>query len=452
MAAARCSCRPTASTKRGCAWLRKGSPRAGPSASSWSTTRSSAQRQFQEQINYQRGLEGELARSIGALAAVASARVHLAIPKPSVFVRDNQTPTASVLLALHPGRTLDRAQVAGIVHLVAEQRPAALPRARQRHRPERRAALAEARRSAGRARRKRAFLYPRDRAGDDLAHRRHPRADRRARQRARAGDGGHRLHAYRAGRGDVQAERRAEERDAPRSSSCRNPRAAARPGREGIPGALSNQPPPTPTAPIDPRKPTATTTAVANTGPTSVRKDESVAFEVDKTIQHTKAADRNDQAADRRRRDQSQRSVGTDGKATFTPLPQAEMEQISALVREAMGFQQGARRLAERRQRRVQRAGTRDRSRAAAVEAAGQHRDGEGRRPLPAVRRADRLPRVRRAAAGVAQGRRARSRRRLQPVALAGQHIAAAATPRARSARAARAASRARTRRSSPTS
>ncbi|HEX4884953.1 MAG TPA: flagellar basal-body MS-ring/collar protein FliF, partial [Casimicrobiaceae bacterium] len=83
--------------------------------------------QFQEQINYQRGLEGELSRSIQSLGAVAAARVHLAIPKPSVFVRDAQVPTASVLLTLHAGRTLDRAQIAGIVHLVASSVPQLSP-------------------------------------------------------------------------------------------------------------------------------------------------------------------------------------------------------------------------------------------------------------------------------------------------------------------------------------
>jgi flagellar M-ring protein FliF len=70
--------------------------------------------QFAEQVNYQRGLEGELARTIQSMAAVQAARVHLAIPKPSVFVREEQKPSASVMLNLYPGRTLDAAQVAGI--------------------------------------------------------------------------------------------------------------------------------------------------------------------------------------------------------------------------------------------------------------------------------------------------------------------------------------------------
>ena len=69
--------------------------------------------QFAEQINYQRALEGELERTIESISSVKSARVHLAIPKPTVFVRDKEAPTASVLLNLYPGRALDEGQVAG---------------------------------------------------------------------------------------------------------------------------------------------------------------------------------------------------------------------------------------------------------------------------------------------------------------------------------------------------
>ncbi len=75
--------------------------------------------QLQEQVNFQRGLEGELAKSIQSITAVQSARVHLAIPKPTIFLREHQKPTASVLVTLFPGKTLDGAQVQGIVHLVS---------------------------------------------------------------------------------------------------------------------------------------------------------------------------------------------------------------------------------------------------------------------------------------------------------------------------------------------
>ncbi|HCY64603.1 MAG TPA: flagellar basal body M-ring protein FliF, partial [Oxalobacteraceae bacterium] len=79
--------------------------------------------QFHEQVNFQRALEGELARSIQSIAQVAGARVHLALPKASVFVRDQQKPTASVLINLHQGRSLDQQQVNAVVHLVASSVP-----------------------------------------------------------------------------------------------------------------------------------------------------------------------------------------------------------------------------------------------------------------------------------------------------------------------------------------
>jgi flagellar M-ring protein FliF len=85
--------------------------------------------QFQERLNFQRGLEGELTRSIQALAAVQSARVHLALPNQNGFFREQQKPSASVLLSLYPGRILDRTQIAGIVHLVASSVPEMVPSA-----------------------------------------------------------------------------------------------------------------------------------------------------------------------------------------------------------------------------------------------------------------------------------------------------------------------------------
>ncbi|MDX9884889.1 flagellar basal-body MS-ring/collar protein FliF [Thauera sp.] len=79
--------------------------------------------QFNEQVNYQRALEGELSRTVQAIDAVASARVHLAMPKQTAFLRDDQRPTASVMVNLRAGRILDQNQVAGIVHLVSSSVP-----------------------------------------------------------------------------------------------------------------------------------------------------------------------------------------------------------------------------------------------------------------------------------------------------------------------------------------
>jgi flagellar M-ring protein FliF len=79
--------------------------------------------QFVERVNYQRGLEGELARSISSLGQVKAARVHLAVPKQTAFVREQERPTASVVVTLHPGRALDPAQVAAISRLISSSVP-----------------------------------------------------------------------------------------------------------------------------------------------------------------------------------------------------------------------------------------------------------------------------------------------------------------------------------------
>ena len=79
--------------------------------------------QFQERLSFQRGLEGELTRSIQAIGSVQAARVHLALPRQNGFYREQQKPSASVLVMLQPGMGLDRAQVSGIVHLVSSSVP-----------------------------------------------------------------------------------------------------------------------------------------------------------------------------------------------------------------------------------------------------------------------------------------------------------------------------------------
>ncbi|WGI25544.1 flagellar basal-body MS-ring/collar protein FliF [Halomonas alkaliantarctica] len=79
--------------------------------------------QFAEQINYQRGLEGELARSIESLGPVEGVRVHLSMAKPSVFIRDREPAKASVVLTLLPGRVLGEGQVNAIVHMVSGSVP-----------------------------------------------------------------------------------------------------------------------------------------------------------------------------------------------------------------------------------------------------------------------------------------------------------------------------------------
>src|SRR5436309_615976 len=77
------------------------------------------QTDFLQRLNYQRALQGELARTISRLGGVESARVHLALPERSLFVGEDRRPSASVVVKLAPGRALSAAQIDGIVHLVA---------------------------------------------------------------------------------------------------------------------------------------------------------------------------------------------------------------------------------------------------------------------------------------------------------------------------------------------
>lgn len=74
---------------------------------------------FVEQINYRRALQGELARTVSSLDAVEHARVHIAIPEKTVFAKDDDPPSASVVVQLRPGRTLSPSQIKGVVNLVA---------------------------------------------------------------------------------------------------------------------------------------------------------------------------------------------------------------------------------------------------------------------------------------------------------------------------------------------
>ncbi|HAI22101.1 MAG TPA: flagellar M-ring protein FliF [Clostridiales bacterium UBA8153] len=74
---------------------------------------------FDRRVNYIRALQGELSRTIMGLQGVEAARVHLALPEPSLFIQQTRPATAAVMLKLHPGSSLDPAQVRGIAHLVS---------------------------------------------------------------------------------------------------------------------------------------------------------------------------------------------------------------------------------------------------------------------------------------------------------------------------------------------
>lgn len=101
----------------------QGLPRGGNVGFELMDTQAFGISQFAEQVNFQRSLEGELARSIQSLASVEEARVHIAMARPSVFVRENEPAKASVVLNLFGGRSLSEEQVSAIRHLVASSVP-----------------------------------------------------------------------------------------------------------------------------------------------------------------------------------------------------------------------------------------------------------------------------------------------------------------------------------------
>ena len=79
--------------------------------------------QFMEQVKYNNAIEIELARTISEISTIETARIHLAAPKQSVFVRDRQPAKASVIVKPYRGRVVDPAQVQSIVHLVSASVP-----------------------------------------------------------------------------------------------------------------------------------------------------------------------------------------------------------------------------------------------------------------------------------------------------------------------------------------
>jgi flagellar M-ring protein FliF len=314
--------------------------------------------QFLEQVNYQRALEGELARSIQTLSAVQAARVHLALARPTVFMREQQKSSASVILTLNPGRTLDPAQVNAIVNLVSNSVPD-LP-LRRVSVLDQGGNLLSSRAEAG---------SPQGLDAGQLTYVRELEAGYVKRIEAILAPivGAANIRAQVAADVDFAQVERAEELYKPnndpaqvtmrsqQSSESLTPSGAL---GGGVPGALTNQPPATATAPITgpapatgaapagqaapaaaakggnaPAAATAAAPAVANS-----RKDSTVNYEVDRTIRHIRqpvgALKRVSAAVVVNYR----KEAGADQKAEAKPLPDDELKQITALVREAIGF------------------------------------------------------------------------------------------------------------------
>jgi flagellar M-ring protein FliF len=293
--------------------------------------------QFQEQINYQRGLEGELAKSIQSLSAVQGARIHLAIPKPSVFLREQQGASASVLVTLYPGKRLDRAQVNGIMHLVASS-VADLPLTNVSVVDQNGTLLSKDGGAAETGALDPTQLSYIQQIEQNTATRilgiLEPMVGRNnARVQVTADVDFSRIESmaetFKPNQDKAAAAVRAQQSNQSMTTTGA--------GAQGVPGALSNQPPANATAPIDGKSGTAASSAATGT-PTSTRKDESTSYEVDKTIQHTR-----NPVGEVKRMTAAvvlnyRRQTDDKGKSTSTPLTPQEMEQVNALVKEAMGF------------------------------------------------------------------------------------------------------------------
>jgi len=298
--------------------------------------------QFSEQVNYQRALEGELARTIETLGPLKSARVHLAMPKPTLFVREQKAPSASVTVNLQPGRALDEGQISAVVHLVSSA-VAGLPPGN--------VTLVD---QMGR-------LLTKSNTGDrdlnDAQLKYATDVENRIQSRIEAilGPivGTSNVHAQVTAQIDFADKEQTEEQYRPngdaaqavmRSRQVNENLQVGGPNPGGVPGALSNQPAPANTAPITTPAQNQQngqqgaqqqqTTTAANSGPRTSSRNETTNYEVDRTIRHTKM----------NTGDVQRLSVAVvvnyktlpDGKPL--PLTAEQMKQIEDLTREAMGY------------------------------------------------------------------------------------------------------------------
>ena len=291
--------------------------------------------QFLEQVNFQRALEGELARSIQSLSAVQAARIHLALPKASVFVRDQQKPTASVLLNLHPGRSLDQQQVSAIVHLVASSVPELPPL---------NVTIVDQNGNLLSDTSKNSTSNGLDATQLKYVQELQQNIIKRVESIITPIVGQNNVRAEATADVDFSRIEQAAEtykpNQSPEVSSVRSQQTSEsinpNGNPSGVPGALSNQPPAPATAPIIA---SATANGTSTTGTqNSTRKDSTVNYEVDKTIRYTQQPMGGIKRLSVAVVVNNKHVIDKSGKASTRALTDAEKAQIYDLVKEAMGF------------------------------------------------------------------------------------------------------------------
>ncbi|MDT8407140.1 MAG: flagellar basal-body MS-ring/collar protein FliF [Methylococcales bacterium] len=282
-----------------------------------------------EQMRFQRALEGEIAQTVKTIQSIKSARVLLALPKQSVFMRKQKDPSASVLVDLYPGRVLEPAQIEAIVHLVASSVPLLAPGnvtvVDQRGR------LLNAKQpSEGLGLSSKQFEY-KTQLEDHLMG--------RIENILSPLVGATGLRTQVSAEVDFSARESTQEQfnpDLPALRSEQVDESASTEGAvQGVPGALSNQPPPAGVAPeVAVGGEGQNETRTLNTNKSATRN-----YELDKTITHVK----------RQPGQLSRLSVavvvdyrgvpGDDGNISKQPYSLEELNRFENLVKQAVGFQ-----------------------------------------------------------------------------------------------------------------
>jgi flagellar M-ring protein FliF len=294
-----------------------------------------------ESARYQSVLETELARTIVKVQGVQSARVHLALPKPTVFLRDARKATASVMLQLYPGRRLEPGQVAAIVHLVASSVPE-LSASDVTLVDQAGTLLNSPDESAEAAASTRQFEYTRKLEES---------YQRRIIEMLEPIVGAGRVRATVTADMDFTVTEETRENYDPQKSAVRSEQTSTEERKggdavEGIPGALSNQPPGTSGAPAiagatpTPANPGAAQSTTTASGPSSSMQRSTRNFEVDRTLSYVK------QPVGVLKRlnvgvvlDDWQK-VDADGKVTTAPMTESDIKRFTQLVRESIGLKE----------------------------------------------------------------------------------------------------------------
>jgi flagellar M-ring protein FliF len=294
-----------------------------------------------ESARYQSVLETELARTIVKVQGVQTARVHLALPKPTVFLRDSRKATASVMLQLYPGRRLEPGQVAAIVHLVASSVPE-LAASDVTLVDQAGTLLNSPDENAEQAASTRQFEYTRKLEES---------YQRRIIELLEPMIGAGRVRATVTADMDFTVTEETHEnydpaKTAVRSEQTSNEQRKGGGDAEGIPGALSNQPPGTSGTPViagatpTPGSPGAAQSTAATSGPSSTAQRSTRNFEVDRTLSYVK------QPVGVLKRlnvgvvlDDWQKT-DADGKVTTAAMSDTDIKRFSQLVRESIGLKE----------------------------------------------------------------------------------------------------------------